>query len=251
MRQRQPPMLVVWGKYDPSFAVAGATAYQRDVPTARSTSWMRDISRSTRRLTRSPLLCAASWQSRSWPDHSPDFAQIIRYQPGVAEDTNTEVAKHTEFAEKLPRLTSAFSANSVSKKHGGRCRRHARRSDHSGLIRCRIFRQHASRMLQRADLHRCNSIRNRCEICGGRLRLALSAPGDPQPDRAPRVACQRETVQCETGRRRCNNPRHAAPSSADPAAVSPARCSVIHKVHAPACARSSKLPCAPCRPGTA
>lgn len=34
MRQRQPPMLIVWGKYDPSFAVAGAAAYQRDVPGA-------------------------------------------------------------------------------------------------------------------------------------------------------------------------------------------------------------------------
>lgn len=34
LRQRQPPILVVWGKYDPSFAVAGALAYQRDVPGA-------------------------------------------------------------------------------------------------------------------------------------------------------------------------------------------------------------------------
>lgn len=34
LRQHQPPMLVVWGKYDPSFAVAGATAYKRDVPGA-------------------------------------------------------------------------------------------------------------------------------------------------------------------------------------------------------------------------
>ena len=34
MRQRQPPMLVVWGKWDPSFAVGGAPAYQRDVPKA-------------------------------------------------------------------------------------------------------------------------------------------------------------------------------------------------------------------------
>jgi pimeloyl-ACP methyl ester carboxylesterase len=34
MRQRQPPMLVLWGKYDPSFVVAGAAAYQRDVPGA-------------------------------------------------------------------------------------------------------------------------------------------------------------------------------------------------------------------------
>ena len=28
MREHKPPMLVVWGKYDPSFAVGGATAYQ-------------------------------------------------------------------------------------------------------------------------------------------------------------------------------------------------------------------------------
>jgi pimeloyl-ACP methyl ester carboxylesterase len=34
MRQRQPPMLVVWGRYDPSFAVAGATAYKKAVPSA-------------------------------------------------------------------------------------------------------------------------------------------------------------------------------------------------------------------------
>ncbi len=34
MREHQPPMLVVWGKYDPSFAVGGAAAYQRDVPKA-------------------------------------------------------------------------------------------------------------------------------------------------------------------------------------------------------------------------
>jgi pimeloyl-ACP methyl ester carboxylesterase len=34
LRRIQPPMLVVWGKYDPSFTVAGATAYQRDVPKA-------------------------------------------------------------------------------------------------------------------------------------------------------------------------------------------------------------------------
>jgi len=34
MREHKPPMLVVWGKYDPSFAVGGATAYQRDVASA-------------------------------------------------------------------------------------------------------------------------------------------------------------------------------------------------------------------------
>ncbi len=34
LRDRQPPLLVMWGKYDPSFTVAGAQAYKRDVPGA-------------------------------------------------------------------------------------------------------------------------------------------------------------------------------------------------------------------------
>lgn len=34
MKEHRPPMLVVWGKYDPSFTVAGAKAYADDIPTA-------------------------------------------------------------------------------------------------------------------------------------------------------------------------------------------------------------------------
>jgi pimeloyl-ACP methyl ester carboxylesterase len=34
LRATRPPTLVVWGKYDPSFTVAGATAYRDDVPNA-------------------------------------------------------------------------------------------------------------------------------------------------------------------------------------------------------------------------
>ncbi len=34
LRQHRPPLLVVWGKYDPSFATAGALAYAREVPEA-------------------------------------------------------------------------------------------------------------------------------------------------------------------------------------------------------------------------
>jgi pimeloyl-ACP methyl ester carboxylesterase len=34
LRQHQPPMLILWGKYDPSFTVDGATSYRRDVPAA-------------------------------------------------------------------------------------------------------------------------------------------------------------------------------------------------------------------------
>jgi pimeloyl-ACP methyl ester carboxylesterase len=34
LRARQPPLLVTWGRYDPSFDAAGAAAYQRDVPGA-------------------------------------------------------------------------------------------------------------------------------------------------------------------------------------------------------------------------
>jgi pimeloyl-ACP methyl ester carboxylesterase len=33
-RNRQPPMLIVWGKNDPFFTVEGARAYQRDLPKA-------------------------------------------------------------------------------------------------------------------------------------------------------------------------------------------------------------------------
>jgi len=35
MRQRQPRLLVLWGKYDPSFELSEAEAYRRDVPDAQ------------------------------------------------------------------------------------------------------------------------------------------------------------------------------------------------------------------------
>lgn len=34
MRHHQPPALILWGKYDPSFIVPGAEAYRRDLPEA-------------------------------------------------------------------------------------------------------------------------------------------------------------------------------------------------------------------------
>ncbi len=34
LKAHRPPLLVLWGRYDPSFALAGAQAYQRDVPDA-------------------------------------------------------------------------------------------------------------------------------------------------------------------------------------------------------------------------
>ncbi len=34
LRQTRPPLLVLWGKYDPSFSLAEAQAYRRDVPDA-------------------------------------------------------------------------------------------------------------------------------------------------------------------------------------------------------------------------
>lgn len=34
LREHQPPLLVAWGRYDPSFLVAEADAYRRDVPEA-------------------------------------------------------------------------------------------------------------------------------------------------------------------------------------------------------------------------
>jgi pimeloyl-ACP methyl ester carboxylesterase len=34
LREPQPPTLVLWGRYDPSFTIAGANAYRDDVPDA-------------------------------------------------------------------------------------------------------------------------------------------------------------------------------------------------------------------------
>ena len=34
LRAHQPPLLVTWGRYDPSFEAAEAAAYKRDVPDA-------------------------------------------------------------------------------------------------------------------------------------------------------------------------------------------------------------------------
>ena len=34
LRQKRPPTLVVWGRYDPSFAIGGAEAYRKDLPDA-------------------------------------------------------------------------------------------------------------------------------------------------------------------------------------------------------------------------
>ena len=34
-RANRPPTLVLWGKNDPFFTVAGAEAFQRDIPTAQ------------------------------------------------------------------------------------------------------------------------------------------------------------------------------------------------------------------------
>jgi pimeloyl-ACP methyl ester carboxylesterase len=34
LRERHPPTLVVWGRYDPSFLAAGAAAFARDCPAA-------------------------------------------------------------------------------------------------------------------------------------------------------------------------------------------------------------------------
>jgi pimeloyl-ACP methyl ester carboxylesterase len=35
MREKQPDLLVIWGKYDPSFELSEAEAYRRDVPNAQ------------------------------------------------------------------------------------------------------------------------------------------------------------------------------------------------------------------------
>jgi pimeloyl-ACP methyl ester carboxylesterase len=34
LRRREPPLLVLWGRFDPSFQVEEAEAYRREVPSA-------------------------------------------------------------------------------------------------------------------------------------------------------------------------------------------------------------------------
>jgi pimeloyl-ACP methyl ester carboxylesterase len=34
MKKHQPNMLIIWGKYDPSFTIKGAWKYKEDVPSA-------------------------------------------------------------------------------------------------------------------------------------------------------------------------------------------------------------------------
>ncbi len=54
MRETQPRLLVLWGKYDLSFELSEPEAYRRTCRSAQFTFSMRDISRSTPPRTRSP-----------------------------------------------------------------------------------------------------------------------------------------------------------------------------------------------------
>jgi len=65
LRLNQPPTLVVWGRYDPSFLVAEAAAYQRDVPGRRPTFSMAGTLRSTRSRTRSQSWLEIFWDACS------------------------------------------------------------------------------------------------------------------------------------------------------------------------------------------
>ena len=69
LRDTKPPLLVVWGRYDPSFEVAEAEAYRRDVPDAEVHVIDAAISRSTRRPTRLPS-SAVDFSTRSVGEHA-------------------------------------------------------------------------------------------------------------------------------------------------------------------------------------
>ena len=60
MREHKPPMLVVWGRYDPSFTVGGPTPTSVMCLTRKCISWMPAISRWTKGSTRSPHSCGIS-----------------------------------------------------------------------------------------------------------------------------------------------------------------------------------------------
>jgi hypothetical protein len=59
MPEKQPRLLVIWGKYELSFDPSEPESYRRDVPKAESTSSMGGISHWTRLQMRSPHWCEA------------------------------------------------------------------------------------------------------------------------------------------------------------------------------------------------
>ena len=54
-RKSKPPLLAIWGKNDPFFIPAGAKAFQKDLPNAKSSFWIQDILLRKRTWWRSPL----------------------------------------------------------------------------------------------------------------------------------------------------------------------------------------------------
>jgi hypothetical protein len=60
MREKQPRLLVIWGKYDLSFAPSEREAYRGMCRAPKFTFSTRGISCFTRRPTRSPHWCEAS-----------------------------------------------------------------------------------------------------------------------------------------------------------------------------------------------
>ena len=63
LRMYEPPILVVWGRNDPSFIAPGAEAFERDLPDAEIHLADAAISPWTRRTTRSPVSFLRSWPS--------------------------------------------------------------------------------------------------------------------------------------------------------------------------------------------
>jgi hypothetical protein len=77
IRTRRPPLLAVWGKNDPFFLPAGAQAFKRDNPDAKSTCSRLVISRSKARDSRSRRSSATSSSASCRNRLAPPNPQLI------------------------------------------------------------------------------------------------------------------------------------------------------------------------------
>jgi hypothetical protein len=105
MRRNQPRLLVIWGKYDPSFDISEPEAYRRDVPKRRCISSMPVTSHWTRLRTR----------SRHWSEiFSAHLAEVAFERTTIllwASSWSTDIAGRSDRVRLRQQGTSVESAS--------------------------------------------------------------------------------------------------------------------------------------------
>jgi hypothetical protein len=123
LRKRQPPLQVVWGRYDPSFQVEEAEAYHRDVPDAEvhvldAGHFALDeqpdlIADLTRRFLQRRQAHTDGWQARGYPERHQDS----EHRDPVKIEEHDRVSRRTRHS---------YRAGSGQSAPGGRTLRYAR-----------------------------------------------------------------------------------------------------------------------------